>query len=608
MRMANGIGLNDGSGVAGQAAPLLGVRTSATGRCWRARLGPLEENEARAIAQRHGLPEIIGRVLAGRGVDCDGTEAFLDPSLKALLPDPSTLTDCEAAAERIADAIGRGERVTVFADYDVDGATSAALVVRALRAFGVEAAIYVPDRVTEGYGPSVDAIRRIGQTTDLLIAVDCGSAAHEPLDEARRAGMEVVVIDHHPVGETLAPAHAIVNPNRQDDLSGQGILAAVGVTFVVLVALNRAMRRRGGAAAARCPDLLGLLDLVALGTVCDVVPLAGLNRAFVVKGLKLMRSRVNPGLTALCDHAKLSAPPGTYHLGFVLGPRINAGGRIGEAGLGARLLTSDDAETSARIAAELDRLNRERQTLETSALKEAEAMLLPLEIEGTLPPVLVVAAPGWHIGVVGLVASRLKERHRRPALAVAFDVDGKGVGSARSVPGVDLGAAIRAAVDEGLLLKGGGHAMAAGFTVAADRLDALTEFLGARLADEVAGAQASDGLSIDGVLGPRGANEALVELLERAGPFGARHPEPLFAFSNLLVDTVNEVGDVHFRVGLKAEDGAKLDAMAFRARGTALGDRLVAARGGPVHVAGGLMLDTFRGVPKVRLRLTDVSA
>lgn len=606
--MAIGTDLTEGSGVAGAVAPLLGVRTSATGRFWQARLGPREENEARAIAQAHGLPEIVGRVLAGRGVDSAGTEAFLDPSLKALLPDPSTLTDCEAAADRIADAIARGERITVFADYDVDGATSAALVVRALRAFGLDPAIYVPDRVTEGYGPSVEAIRGLGPTTDLLIAVDCGSAAHEPLEEARRAGMEVVVIDHHPVGEALAPAHAIVNPNRQDDLSGQGNLAAVGVTFVVLVALNRAVRRRGGANAARCPDLLGLLDLVALGTVCDVVPLAGLNRAFVVKGLKLMRSRVNPGLTALCDHAKLSAPPGTYHLGFVLGPRINAGGRIGDAGLGARLLTSDDADTSARIAAELDRLNRERQTLETAALKEAEAMLLPLEIDGALPPVLVVAAPGWHIGVVGLVASRLKERYRRPALAIAFDVDGKGVGSARSVPGVDLGAAIRAAMDEGLLIKGGGHAMAAGFTVAQDRLNALTEFLGGRLADDVAGARASDGLSIDGVLVPRGANESLIGLLERAGPFGARHPEPLFAFANLLVDTVNEVGDIHFRVGLKAEDGAKIDAMAFRARGTALGDRLVAARGGPVHVAGGLMLDTFRGVPKVRLRLTDVSA
>jgi len=604
--MANGIDLIDGGGAT--PAPLLGVRASATGRVWQARLDARQENEARAIAQQHGLPEIVGRVLAGRGVDTDGTAAFLDPSLKALLPDPSTLTDCEAAAERIADAVIRGERVTVFADYDVDGATSAALMVRALRAFGLDPRIYVPDRVTEGYGPSVDAVRRLCADADLLIAVDCGSAAHDPLDEARKAGVEVVVIDHHPVGETLAPARAIVNPNRQDDLSGQGILAAAGVTFVVLVALNRAVRRRGGAAAARCPDLLGLLDLVALGTVCDVVPLAGLNRAFVVKGLKLMRSRVNPGLTALCDCARLSAPPAAYHLGFLLGPRINAGGRIGDAGLGARLLTTDDPAEAGRIAVELDRLNRERQTLETAALKEAEAMLLPQELEGGLPPVVCVSAPGWHVGVVGLVASRLKERHRRPALAIAFDEAGIGVGSARSVPGVDLGAAIRAAAEEGLLIKGGGHAMAAGFTVAQDRLEALNAFLCERLGDDVLAARASDGLAIDGVLFAGGANESLVGLLERAGPFGAKHPEPTFAFANLLVDTVTEVGETHFRVGLKAEDGAKLDAMAFRARGTALGNRLVAAKGGPVHVAGGLMLDTFRGIPKVRLKLSDVSA
>lgn len=591
----------------GDAAPLLGVRASATGRSWRARLCAADEIEARAIAQRHGLPEILGRVLAGRGVDCDGTEAFLAPSLKALLPDPATLTDCEAAAERLADAVQRGERVTVFADYDVDGATSAALVVRTLRAYGLDPTIYVPDRVTEGYGPSVEAVRRLAAACDLLVTVDCGSAAHEPLEAARAAGADVVVIDHHPVGEALAPARAIVNPNRQDDLSGQGHLAAVGVTFLVLIALNRTVRRRGGAAAARAPDLLGLLDLVALGTVCDVVPLAGLNRAFVTKGLKLMRSRVNPGLTALSDQARLSGPPEAYHLGFLLGPRINAGGRIGDAGLGARLLTSDDPATVAQIAADLDRLNRERQSVEQAAVKEAEAMLLPLEIANALPPVIVVSSPGWHIGVVGLVASRLKERYRRPAVAIAIDESGRGVGSARSVPGVDLGAAVRAAFDDGLLVKGGGHAMAAGMTVEGDRIADLTAWLSDRLAGEVATASASDGLSIDGLLVAGGATEELIALLEKAGPFGAKHPEPVFAFANLLVDTVGEVGESHLRIGFKADDGARLDAMAFRARGGALGDAITASRGSSLHVAGSLMLDTFRGVPKVRLRLLDVA-
>lgn len=604
--MAGASGVIERTGRGGDAA-LLGVRASATGRTWHPRLDPAQEIEARAIAQRHGLPEILGRVLAGRGVDCDGAETFLAPSLKTLLPDPSTLTDCEAAAERLADAVERGERVAVFADYDVDGATSAALVVRVLRAYGLDPTIYVPDRVSEGYGPSVAAVRKLAEVADLLVAVDCGSAAHEPLEAARAAGMEVVVIDHHPVGEALAPARAIVNPNRQDDLSGLGHLAAVGVTFVVLVALNRALRRRGGASAARAPDLLGLLDLVALGTVCDVVPLAGLNRAFVVKGLTLMRQRINPGLTALCDQARLSGPPEAYHLGFLLGPRINAGGRIGDAGLGARLLTSDDPATTSKIATELDRLNRERQVVEAAALQEAEAMLLPLETAGALPPVIVVASPSWHVGVVGLVASRLKERYRRPALAIAFDETGRGVGSARSIPGVDLGAAVRDALEDGLLVKGGGHAMAAGLTVAQDRLDALTTWLSDRLAADVEVARTADRLSIDGLLQAGGATQELIGLLEKAGPFGAKHPEPTFAFANLLVDTIGEVGEAHLRIGFKAEDGARLDAMAFRARGSALGDALLGARGASVHVAGGLMLDTFRGAAKVKLKLADVA-
>ncbi len=588
---------------------VLGVGAGASGRAWRHRLDAAGERAALAIAQGSGLPEIVARVLAGRGVDRAGAEGFLEPSLRELMPDPARLTDCEVAAARLADAVARGERVAVFADYDVDGATSGALVVRVLAALGLAPVFHVPDRVSEGYGPSVPAMRRLCEAgATLVVAVDCGSAAVEPVAEANRLGADVLVIDHHPVGETLAPAAAIVNPRRHDDLSGETHLAAVGVTFIVMAALVREMRRRGAFGPGRpAPDLLSLLDLVALGTVCDVVPLKGLNRAFVTKGLKVMARRERVGLTALCDVARLGGPPTPHACGFLLGPRINAGGRIGKASLGLSLLVTEDADEAARIARTLDDLNAERQAMEADALAEAEAMLLPAIADDALPPVLQVAGEGWHPGVVGLVAARLKERHRRPAIAIALGEDGTGTGSGRSIPGVDLGAAIRTAVEEGLLLKGGGHAMAAGVTVDAGRLEALSAFLAERLAADVAAARAADATVIDGLLTAEGATEDLVDLVERAGPFGAGHPEPVFALPGHVVRDVVPCGTGHLKVTATSAGGGRIEAMGFRAEGTDLGALLSSARGRPLHLAGTLMADRYRGARTVKLRLLDAA-
>ncbi|HXW42212.1 MAG TPA: single-stranded-DNA-specific exonuclease RecJ, partial [Xanthobacteraceae bacterium] len=436
----------------------LGVETSATGRVWRDRLDERGAARALAIAQRHGLPELLARILAGRNVEADAVETFLDPTIKRSMPDPYVLTAMQDAAARIADAVTRGECVAIFGDYDVDGATSAALLTRYLRHCGIEPIIHIPDRLFEGYGPNVEAVRALAERgATLLVCVDCGTTSVEPLAEAKARGVDVVVIDHHLADEALPPALAIVNPNRRDDLSGLGHLAAVGLTFMTVVAVNRLLRSRGFWTSARPePDLLALLDDVALGTVADVVPLIGLNRAFVAKGLIALRRRERAGHVSLMDVARLSGPPEAWHLGFLLGPRINAGGRIGRADLGVRLLLEDDPVEAARIAAELDRLNRERQTieLETLAQAEAEAMAaLGLEEKGA---VVVTAAEGWHPGVMGLVAARLKEKFGRPAFAIALEPGGIGTGSGRSIVGVDIGRAVRRAVAEGLLVKGGG--------------------------------------------------------------------------------------------------------------------------------------------------------
>ncbi len=456
----------------------LDVERSLTGRRWAERLDGAAAKTATAIAQRHELPDLVARVLAGRHVSADEAPSFLSPSLKDLMPDPSVLTDMDAAAARIADAVTAGEAVAIFGDYDVDGASSSALLARFLRGQGLDPTIYIPDRIFEGYGPNVEAIKSLAAGgARLLVTVDCGTTSFEAIEAARGLGLDVVVIDHHLAGVDLPAASALVNPNRQDDLSGLGHLAAVGVTFMAIVAVNRVLRARGHYGSGSQPDLLQWLDLVALGTVCDVVPLIGLNRAFVSKGLLALARRANPGLAALADVSRLGGQPAPYHLGFMLGPRINAGGRIGDAGLGARLLVSDDALECERIAAELDRLNQERQAIETAMLEQATAEAEAEIGGGEGPAVLVTASNEWHPGVVGILASRLKDRFRRPAVAIAFMANGVGTGSGRSVPGVDLGRAVRGALERGIIVKGGGHVMAAGLTIEQARLGEFRAFM-----------------------------------------------------------------------------------------------------------------------------------
>ncbi|MBM3531086.1 MAG: single-stranded-DNA-specific exonuclease RecJ [Alphaproteobacteria bacterium] len=586
----------------------LDVERSALGRSWRDRLDERATARATAIAQRHNVPELLARILAGRDVAVDDVDAYLDPTVRRLMPDPHALTAMEPASLRIADAIVRGERVAIFGDYDVDGATASALLARFLRDAGLDPMVHIPDRIFEGYGPNVDAIRALADRgATLLITVDCGTTSHEPLAEARRLGLDVVVIDHHQADETL-PDALVVNPNRLDDLSELGHLAAVGLVFMTVVAVNRVLRERGFWSDMRPePDLLSFLDIVALGTVADVVPLRGLNRAFVAKGLVAMRARERPGLTALMDVARLTGPPEPWHLGFLLGPRINAGGRIGRADLGAQLLLTDDTAEAARIAAELDRLNRERQALELAMLAEAEAeamAALGLEEKGA---VVVTAAANWHPGVVGLIAARLKERFNRPAFAIALEPGGTGTGSGRSIPGVDLGRAVRQAVAEGLLLKGGGHAMAAGVTLRRDAVAAFRAYLETELSDTVEAARAERSLLIDGAVSAAGANVALIETLSRAGPFGAGNPEPVVALPAHTIAYADEVAQVHVRVRLRSGDGAMVNAIAFRALGQPLGRALLEGRGQTVHAAGTLSIDRWNGNERAQLRLIDVA-
>jgi single-stranded-DNA-specific exonuclease len=587
----------------------LGVENSATGRAWRDRLDERGAVRALDIAQRHELPELLARILAGRDIETDAVAAFLDPTIKHAMPDPHVLTAMKEAAERIADAVTRGESVAIFGDYDVDGATSAALLARYLRQCGLAPLIHIPDRLFEGYGPNVEAVGALAERgATLLVCVDCGTTSIEPLVEAKKLGLDTVVIDHHQADEELPPAVAIVNPNRRDDLSGLGHLAAVGLTFMTVVALNRVLRGRGFWQAGRSePDLLALLDDVALGTVADVVPLIGLNRAFVAKGLIALRRRERAGHVSLMDVARLTGPPEAWHLGFLLGPRINAGGRIGRADLGVKLLLEDDPIEAAKIAGELDRLNQERQAIEQGTLAQAEAeasAALGIEEKGA---VVVTAAEGWHPGVVGIVAGRLKEKFGRPAFAIALEPGGIGTGSGRSIAGVDIGRAVRRAVTEGLLLKGGGHAMAAGVTLRKGALAELRAFLEATLGADVETARRSSGLMIDGAVTAAAANAELIAMIERAGPFGAGNPEPVIALPAHTVTYVEEVGQAHVRVRLKSADGSGLNAIAFRAAGQKLGVALRNSRGQRVHAAGTFALDRWQGEERVQFKLTDIA-
>lgn len=585
----------------------LGVERSASGQRWASRLDQAGQNRALATTQVHGLPDLIARVLAGRGVGQDEAIAFLDPTVRSLMPDPDRLTDCKKAASRLVRAVKAGERVTIFGDYDVDGAASSALMVRFLRHFGISADIYIPDRIFEGYGPNPAAIEQlIDKGAQLIVTVDCGSTSHESLAVAAARGIDVVVIDHHQVSSDLPECHALVNPNREDDLSGQGHLCAAGVVFLVIVNTLRQLRQQGDKRTESF-DPLALLDIVALATVCDVVPLKGLNRAYVVKGLVAARHMQNKGLSALFRKAALNGPVTPYHFGFLIGPRINAGGRIGDAALGARLLTTEDEAEAETIAARLDELNRERQALELVMLAEAEAEALAEYGNGEGASVIVTARDNWHPGIVGLLASRLKDRFRRPAFAIAFDSKGMGTGSGRSISGFDMGRMVRAAVDGGLLIKGGGHAMAAGLTVAQANLGRLRHFFEERAEATVRELVSVETVKIDGALGASGATLDLIDQLEQAGPYGAGHPQPVFALPGHRLRDARQVGANHIKVTLEGQDGSRIEGIAFRALETAIGDFLLANRGMSIHVAGTLSADLWQGARRVQLRVIDAA-
>ncbi|HZZ87054.1 MAG TPA: single-stranded-DNA-specific exonuclease RecJ [Caulobacteraceae bacterium] len=587
-------------------ADFLGVARSVSGRRWRER--PAADLDVREIGLRMGLDAPLARALAARGITAETAETYLRPTLRALFPDPSSFLGMDAAAGVLADALENGRRTIVFADYDVDGASSAAQLVRWWRAMGHELPIYVPDRLTEGYGPSPAAFRHLRDAGyDLVVTVDCGAAAYDALNAAAEIGLEVVVIDHHLMRETAPPTRALVNPNQAGCGSEQGMLAAAGVTFVLLAALNREGRRRGWFAERPEPDLRQWLDLAALGAICDVTQLVGFNRALAAQGLKVMSAWANPGLKALLEVAGSKGPAGVFHAGFVLGPRINAGGRIGRADLGARLLSTDDPNEALSLAQELDALNAARKTVETEIL---EAAIAKVEASDNFDPsaaAIVVADDGWHPGVIGIVASRLRERYRRPVVVIGLDRQADvGKGSGRSQAGVNLGRAVQAAFDEGLLLAGGGHAMAAGVTIRPSAVPEFRAFLCERLAPEMVVAEAEDALEIDALVTPGAAARPLYDAFRAMEPFGPGNPEPLFAVAGVRVDRVLPLRGGHMRCVLIDGAGRRLKAVAWRTADTPIGQRLLAG-GGSLHVAGKLRADDWQGREGVELEIEDIA-
>lgn len=582
----------------------LGVEHSLSGRRWMGREAPADWVEAH---RREGMSDLAARLLSARGAKPGDGPKILEPRLKDWLPDPSSLQDMDAAVEAILDVVARQGTIAILADYDVDGGTSGALVSRWLRAVGLAPRFYVPDRLTEGYGPSPQAFRRLkSEGADLVVTVDCGAAAYGPLEEAARIGLDVVVIDHHLMQGAPPPARAVVNPNRPDDTSGLGSLTAAGVAFVLLVGLTRAARARGLFDARPVPDLMGWLDLAALGTICDVAPLTGLNRAFVAQGLKVLGHKRNVGLTHLATVAGLKEPKSAYHAGFVLGPRLNAGGRIGDSSLAVRLLSTEDPIEAADLAAQLDLLNVERRAVEALVLEEAQILADKANPDD---PCIVVGKPGWHPGVVGIVAGRLKERLHKPAIVLgSADLDDAlAKGSGRSITGVDLGRAIAACVKDGLLDTGGGHAMAAGMALPFGKIDAFRDAIGDKLRAEANAVTDARDLVFDGALGLGAASIATIDEIAKVGPYGAGWPEPLFAFTDLRVTYASVAAGSHVRVVLSDNAGAQIRAIAFRAVDTPLGDALLARNAGPFAIAGKLKRDDWRGGDAVDLTIEDAA-
>ena len=575
----------------------LNVETSATWRRW---VGPTvaEDRAAEAMAQATTLPPPLCRTLAKRGVAPENADAFLAPTLRDLLPDPHALRDMQKAAARFLGAVKSRQKIAIFADYDVDGGSSAALLITWLRDMGLPATLYIPDRIDEGYGPNDEAMMALAADHDLIICVDCGTLSHGPIAAAKDA--DVIVLDHHLGGETLPDAHAVVNPNRQDEDGDLGHLCAAAVVFLMLVEANRQMKADG----AKGPDLMAMLDLVALATVADVAPLIGVNRALVRQGLTVMGRRQRIGITALADVAGMNEAPSSYHLGFLLGPRVNAGGRIGKADLGARLLSTDNPREAEAMAAKLDELNTERREVEAAVRDLAMDQATDRGLDG---PLVWAAGKGWHPGVVGIVAARLKEATNRPAVVIGIDEDGIGKGSGRSVSGIDLGAAIQRCAADGALLKGGGHKMAAGLTVAADQLDAAMARLGELLAKQGADKIGPAELRLDGILMPGAATVELIQQIEQAGPFGAGAPAPRFAFPDVQILFAKQVGANHLKLTFGDGLGARIDAISFGAMDGPLGPMLTGHNGARFHLAGRLEINTWQGRQSPQLRLEDAA-
>ncbi|WP_074381628.1 single-stranded-DNA-specific exonuclease RecJ [Bartonella doshiae] len=585
----------------------LNVESSACGQAWLDALDIRGINNARVISQKFGFPDALARVLSARNVDESEAVAFINPTLRDLMPDPKSFTDMQCAAERIVKAILNQEKVAVFGDYDVDGACSSALVARFFRYFDMEIKIYIPDRIVEGYGPNEQAMRMLVQEgAHLIITVDCGANSPDAIKAARLAGADVIVLDHHQMSEVHQEAVALVNPNRPDDFSGQGHLCAAGVVFVTLAWVHHLLRKKNF--AEKLPDLLSMLDLVALATICDVVPLQGVNRAFVVKGLQVARSMYNLGIAALTKVARIGEPLNSFHLGFLLGPRINAGGRIGDQALGARLLSCDDKTEADKIAEQLDELNQERQEMEGIQLAQAEAYIDSLYQNKETPLSLVIAHKEWHPGIVGILASRLKERFFCPVFAIALKADGSGVGSGRSISGIDLGALVREAVALNLIEKGGGHSMAAGVTIQSAKIETFREWLEGKVSLMVSELRTQRSLRIDGCLSASGANKDLFEMIEKAGPFGSGNSTPIFVLPSHRLINLCEIGKGHFRLVISNIEGKKLQGIAFRAVGTPLGSFLSENIGEMIHMAGTLSLNYWNGTINPQLRVIDAAA
>ncbi len=577
-------------------AAFLGVESSLSGRRWEGP-GDLDSRAAEALVQQAGLDRPVAQVLARLGVPPDDALSFLSPTLRDLLPDPRSLRDMETAAARLLAAVQGRERIAIFADYDVDGGSSAALLLDWLRQLGRDATLYVPDRIDEGYGPNDAAMAALAADHDLIVCVDCGTLSHGPIAAAK--GADVLVLDHHLGGETLPPALAVVNPNRVDEDGALGHLCAAAVVFLALVEANRQLRAKG----QQGPDLLAMLDLVALATVADVAPLVGVNRALVRQGLTVMARRARVGLVALADAAGLDSAPSPYHLGFVLGPRVNAGGRIGKADLGARLLSARDPQEARAMADRLEALNAERRDVEAAVRRAA---LEQAETRGLDGPLVWAAGEGWHPGVVGIVAARLKEATNRPAVVIGLE-QGQGKGSGRSVAGIDLGAAIQRLAAEGLIEKGGGHKMAAGLSVAAEGLEAAMARLSELLARQGAGRTGPRALRVDGLLHPQALTPELIDRIEAAGPFGAGAPAPRFAFADVTVSFAKPVGETHLRLSFQTDGGPKVNAICFGAFDTEIGPALMGAGRGRVHLAGRLEINHWGGRSTPQVRVEDAA-